>query len=348
MRLAVLVSLIGFIGLIIPGWAPAFDIEERQVFDVSKPASQLRILSTADLAVFAPYITAFQRENPGIAIDYTVASSTEVMKAIFAEGQSFDLVISSAMDLQTKLANDGFARTHLSDVTAGLPDWARWRDQVIAFTQEPAVMILSEAAFEGLSMPQTRAELISILRAHPERFRGRVGTYDIRTSGLGYLFATQDSRVSESFWPLMEVLGRLQPRLYCCSGAMIEDVITGRLAIAYNVLGSYAERRLADQSGIRIVHPSDATSLMLRTAIIPTNAQDAGNAGRMIDFLAAGRGVGTVAGENALPRIRAGGAEDEFVRPIRLGPELLVFLDAMRRKSFLQNWSLSVEQLDAD
>ena len=343
MRLAVLV---GLIGLVLPVWAAAFDIEEHRLFDAANPASQLRILSTADLAVFAPYITAFQSENPETEVDYTVASSTEVMKAIFDEGQSFDLVISSAMDLQTKLANDGFARTHRSDVAAGLPEWASWRDQVIAFTREPAVMILSEAAFEGLSLPQTRAELISILRAHPERFRGRVGTYDIRTSGLGYLFATQDSRISESFWPLMEVLGRLQPRLYCCSGAMIEDVISGRLAIAYNVLGSYARRRLADQSGILIVRPSDATSLMLRTAIIPVSATEVDAAGRMIDFLVAGPGPGTVPVENTLPGIRAVKPEEEFVRPIRLGPELLVFLDAMRRRSFLENWSLSIEQLD--
>ena len=127
---------------------------------------------------------------------------------------------------------------------------------------------------------------------------------------------------------------------------MIEDVISGRLAIAYNVLGSYAGRRLADQSGILIVHPSDATSLMLRTAIIPVSATEVDAAGRMIDFLVAGPGPGTVPVENTLPGIRAVKPEEEFVRPIRLGPELLVFLDAMRRRSFLENWSLSIEQLD--
>jgi iron(III) transport system substrate-binding protein len=32
------------------------------------------------------------------------------------------------------------------------------------------------------------------------------------------------------------------------------------------------------------------------------------------------------------------------LRPIRLGPELLVFLDQMRRETFLRNWSNSILQ----
>ena len=248
MRISILAALI--IALFLP-LAEALDVEEQKSFDVPDADTRLRILSTGDLSVFEHYILAFQRANPLTAVDYTVASSTEVMRAIYDEGQPFDLVISSAMDLQTKLANDGLARSYRSDVTASLPDWAKWRDQVIAFTQEPAVMILSENAFAGLEIPETRGDLIAILRAHPDRFRGRIGSYDIRTSGLGYLFATQDSRNSESFWPLMEVFGRLDLRLYCCSGAMINDVESGRLAIAYNVLGSYAQGRLRSAEDMR-------------------------------------------------------------------------------------------------
>ena len=182
MRIAGLAALIGGV---LSFHAVAFEIEERKSFDVEDPQTRLHVLSTADLAVFEPYLFAFQVQNPRIAIDYTVASSTEVMKAIFEERESFDVVISSAMDLQTKLANDGFVRDHRSDVTRRLPSWATWRDQVIAFTQEPAVIVVSEAAFDGLSIPESRGDLIALLRLHPERFKGRVGTYDIRTSGLG-------------------------------------------------------------------------------------------------------------------------------------------------------------------
>lgn len=48
-----------------------------------------------------------------------------------------------------------------------------------------------------------------MLRQHPQVFRGRIGTYDVRQSGLGYLFATQDTRASEIYWRLTEVMGGL-------------------------------------------------------------------------------------------------------------------------------------------
>ena len=72
-----------------------------------------RIL-TADLEVFEPYLLAFQAARPDLTIDYTVASSAELHRAI-RNGAVFDLALSSAMDLQFQLANDGYAQRHQSD-----------------------------------------------------------------------------------------------------------------------------------------------------------------------------------------------------------------------------------------
>jgi hypothetical protein len=203
-----------------------------------------------------------------VTIDYTVASSTEVMDGISREKQPFDIVISSAMDLQTKLANDGFARNHTSPATQDLPDWAVWNDMVYAFTQEPAGFVISNALFEGLPIPQNRQQLITALRQNPNRFKGRVGTYDIRKSGAGYLFATQDARASDTYWRLTEVMGTLDPTLYCCASEMIDDVVNGDLAVAYNVLASYAEKS-PHKDKFTIILPSDFSIVMLRTILIP-------------------------------------------------------------------------------
>ena len=336
--LAVLFSLIGSLV-----WA--FELEESRSYDAPGDASRLRILSTADAAVFEPIIRAFQARHPGISITYDVASSTEVMKALSEEGAVYDLAISSAMDLQTKLANDGFAQSYASDPTARLPAWASWRNQVFAFTQEPAVLVYSRAAFAGLTLPANREELIDLLRRNPDVFQGRVGTYDARASGLGYLFATQDSRNTESFWRLVEVMGRLDAKLYCCSGAMITDVAEGRLALAYNVLGSYASSRLAETPGVGIIEMEDFVSIMLRTALIPKTAHDPETAGLMIDFLAELPLRPDLVAQTGLPAVDALGPSDSAaIRPIRLGPGLLVFLDSMRRSTFLRSWVNSIEQ----
>lgn len=322
----------------------AFEIEDRRVYE-GQGGSTLTIISTADANVFEPIIHAFQAEKPTITIDYTIASSTELMRAIYEEGAEFDLVISSAMDLQTKLANDGFAMPYRSEATDALPSWAKWRNQLFAFTQEPAVMVISEKAFQNREVPMSREQLISMLRESPEDFDRNIGTYDVRRSGAGYLFATQDSRNTDSFWRLAEVMGRLNVQLYSGSRDMITDVAEGRLALAYNVVGSYAVSRLADTPGIRIVAFEDYLSVMLRTALIPTTAKNPDGAGDMIDFLAGLDNRPELTKRTSLPPINAEAlAQNSAARVIRLGPGLLVFLDRLKKEAFLRSWENSIVQ----
>jgi iron(III) transport system substrate-binding protein len=337
--------LVFLLFVIFAGQSLGFEIERQENYPAQNPQQEIRILSTADIDVFEPILLAFQAQNPNISIDYVVSSSREVMKAIFEEQAQFDLVISSAMDLQTKLANDGFAQSYSSEATDGMPDWAKWRNQVFGFTQEPAVMVISKSAFADLGVPRTRQELIEMLRNNPETFSNRIGTYDVRTSGLGYLFATQDSRNTESFWRLAEVMGRLNARLYCCSGGMIRDVANGKLALAYNVLGSYAESQLAGADGVEIVALDDFVGVMLRTALIPKGAKNKAAAGKMIDFLVRLSARPDLTSQSGLPPIaEPTQPAGSVLRPIRLGPGLLVFLDRLRRENFITSWTSSLQQ----
>ena len=342
MRLACLAALIW--AWLAP-WALGFEVEDRVHYPGTPAASVLRIISTADREAFEPILLAFQRARPSVEIDYTITGTTDLMQAIQNEGAVFDLAISSAMDLQTKLANDGFAQTYAGAPLGDLPGWASWRNQVFAFTQEPAVLVVSNADFPPGTAPHSREELIAILREDPERFRGRVGTYDVRRSGFGYLMATQDSRNSEAFWRLMEVMGRLDAKLYCCSSDMIGAVAGGDLALAYNVLGSYASSQRALIDGFQIIEFEDYVNVMLRTALIPTTAENPNGAKAFIDFLI---GLGQrpdLVRRSGLPAIDTlSFDENTALRPIRFGPGLLVFLDQLRRRNFLKSWESSLVQ----
>jgi len=323
--------------------AAAFEIEDRKVYPGTSD-EMIKVLSTADLDVIEPFILQFQTSQPSLGVDYTVASSANVYQAV-REGASFDLVLSSAMDLQFQLANDGFAQPYTSSSTEDLPDWAQWRSLVFAFTAEPAVAVISRERFEGIPLPNTRQELISILRDNPDRFAGAVGTYDVRKSGLGYLFATQEARNSDVFWRLSEIIGRLEPRLYCCSAQMIDEVISGDLAIAYNVLGSYAERRLAEDGGskMQVLELEDFGNVMLRTALIPSVAENADGAGSFLDALiTAGLDDGNAWAFPPLQPLSEAGSPS--FGPIRLGPALMVYLDPLTRRAFLASWEDAMEQ----
>ncbi|MGR3759573.1 ABC transporter substrate-binding protein [Roseobacteraceae bacterium NS-SX3] len=324
--------------------AAGFEAEERRWIG-PQDGRVLRVISTTDTEILAPLLDSFLQRHPGTAIDYVVANSSEVMKAVLDGSEQFDIALSSAMDLQTKLANDGYTLPHRSAATAMIPDWGEWRNHVFAFSLEPASMVVSAAALPGSKMPRTRQDLIALLRAEPERFRGKVGTYDVALSGLGYLFATQDARTSETYWRLMEVMGALEPQLFCCSAAMIERVAAGDLLVAYNVLGSYARTRkdLAEQ--IAVIDPEDYTHLMMRSAVLLEGAVQLELAQALADHLITAAWSRPPAPEYPFGAPAAAyGAAASPARPIQLGPGLLVYLDGEKRKRFMAEWLSAMRQ----
>jgi iron(III) transport system substrate-binding protein len=325
----------------IPPMAQAFEVEDEQVFG-SGSGPLIAVLSTTDTEIFAPLLNGFLARRPDLRIRYVVASSQEVFRAIHAEGAAFDLVISSAMDLQMKLANDGFAAAYTSEAVSALPPWARWRDRLFGFALEPVVLLASRRALAGLATPRTRRDLIDMLRADPARFNGRIATYDPHVSGAGYLFATQDARQTDAFWRLAEVMGRLNARLYCCSGEMIDDLESGALALAYNVVGSYALTRVPGNPDILVIEPEDFTVALLRTAFVPVGAGQPALGGQLLDFMLApqGRALMGVAGLPPLDQA----ALTPHLRPIRLDPGLLVYLDRIKRLRFLAEWDAAMTQ----
>ncbi|WP_435258595.1 ABC transporter substrate-binding protein [Thioclava sp. FR2] len=323
--------------------AAAFEIEdERQFGPVSGP--QLKVLSTTDISILQPVITAWLDSNPQTGLHYVMASSQEVYQAIASEKQAFDVVISSAMDLQMKLANDGFAAPLPEDALGQQPDWAGWRDLLVAVAQEPVVLVLADGAVPpGQEVPRTRRDLIALLRDNPERFRGKVGSYDPAISGAGYLFAAQDARLSDTFWRLAEVMGRLDARLYCCSSDMIDDLREGRLLVGYNVLGSYAIAW--GGQGYSVIELEDYTLTLLRTALIPRNAPNAAGADAFMRYLLSSAGQALIAKGAGLPTVEAAAFERKpHLRPIRLDPGLLANVDGVTRRRFLDEWRSAMEQ----
>jgi iron(III) transport system substrate-binding protein len=324
---------------LLPQVISAQDWEDRQLFNARASTQMLRIISSTDTSLFAPIIESFVSLHPDVAVEYLVTGTADIDDIFRANPDAFDLVISSAMDLQLKIANDGLARP-VPNVSH--PSWAQWRQSLFAFTSEPAAIVINREAFAGYPVPNTRQELIEALRARPEIFRGRVGTYDVRQSGLGYLFATQDSRASETYWRLMEVMGALNVRLYCCSGNMIDDLADGTILVAYNVLGSYATARFEIRDAIDIILPSDFPTTMMRTAMVSIDAPHSETAGAFIQHLTTLQS-GTDGRVFPLPplNLQLNGGERAT---IALEPALITYLDTLKRRRFLAEWEDAVIQ----
>ena len=163
----------------------------------------LTVLGTTDVALFAPLLEAFADSTPELAVHYEQWASNDLHAVAAAacrgERPPADLIVSSAVDLQVKLVNDGCAQPHRSVPTAALPAAANWRDELFGVTEEPAVIVYNRDLVPPDEAPRTRFDLIDLLRPADSRYAGRVATYDIEDSGLGYLFAFADSQQATTF-----------------------------------------------------------------------------------------------------------------------------------------------------
>ena len=100
------------------------------------------------------------------------------------------------MDLQVKLVNDGLMASTIPE-SANLPQWAQYQKQAYGTTFEPLAIVCNKRLIPENEVPKTRAELIKLLASQPDKFRGKLTTYDVEKSGVGFNALTQDAHLNE-------------------------------------------------------------------------------------------------------------------------------------------------------
>lgn len=333
------------VALASPVPAAAQEAEASATFGPANATAELHIRGATDIIALAPVILAFLETLPGLQVTLESWNTNDLYQVAAANCRSdaaeADLLMSSAVDQLVALVNDGCALPHRSAQTAALPASHNWRDELFGVTREPAVILYNRDLVSAEEAPRTRFDLIDLLRPADTRFAGRVATYDIEASGVGYLLAFSDSQQATTFGSLLESFARTGAVATCCSAEITEAVAEGRYLVAYNVLGSYAMKRAAEDRRIAVVAPEDYTLVLSRAAMIPKGAANPTAAGLFIDFLLSDAGREALARQFLVARDGQGGLPDEeasFYRPIRLTPALLLGLDRQKRATFLARW----------
>lgn len=324
--------------------------EDFRIIGPEGATRTLLVRGSTDIEAFSPVMQAFIDSTINTRIRYEQWGSNALYQRsdddCHSPGVDADLLISSAIDQQVKLVNDGCAIAHRSANTRRLPDHAIWRNELFGITREPAVLVYNREELVGDEVPLSRFDLIDRLRPNDSRFAGRVATYDIEQSGLGYLFAFADSQQASTFGALLEAFGRTGAVATCCSAELIDAVAEGRFLVAYNVLGSYALARAAIDPRIGVVAPQDYTLILLRGAMIPKGAQQVDIARAFLDFLLSDQGLAVLRQSHLIATFDDSDAADfssktgatPVLRPIPLSPTLLVGLDQMKRELFIRQW----------
>ena len=311
------------------------------------------VYAATDANVIAPLLADFSALYPRIAVEYHDLNTRELndrfLEEVASKTPTVDVLWSPAMDLQMKLANDGFAQVYESPEVAGLAPWAVWRSEAFGTTLEPYVFIHDRRRLPAAQAPQSHAELARWLEASPGALRGRVGTYDPERSAIGYLLLTQDSRIDPAFPETLRSYARAGLALHATVSGMIEQVRAGAEILAFNVNGSYALFAARDDPDLVVVYPKDYVLAASRIALIAKTAPHPHAARVFLDYVLSRRGQEVMAGRCGLFSIRTDVAGENTatalaqrlgarLKPIHVGPSLLVFLDDSKRADFIRRW----------
>ena len=311
------------------------------------------VYAATDANIIAPLLADFSGLYPRIAVEYRDLNTRDLNDRFLAEVASntptVDVLWSPAMDLQMKLANDGFAQVYDSPEAAGVAPWAVWRSEAFGTTLEPYVFIHDWRRLAPAQAPQSHAELARWLEASTETLRGRVGTYDPERSAIGYLLLTQDSRIDPAFPENLRAYARAGLALHGTVAGMIDRVRAGAEILAFNVNGSYALFAARDDPNLTVVYPKDYVLAASRIALIAKTAPHPNAARVFLDYVLSHRGQEVMAARCGLFSIRtdvpgentAAALAQQLggrLKPIHVGPSLLVFLDSSKRADFIRRW----------
>ena len=333
----------------VPAGYPA---DYQKIIDGAKKEKKLVVYGATDSKATQPLVKDFSALYPGISVEYNDMNSTEVYNRFISEvaagGTTADAVWSSAMDLQMRLASEGYALKYKSVESAKLPSWSIWEDQAYGTTFEPAAIVYNKRLLDPKEVPQTHADFVKLIQQ--PKFKDKVTTYDIEKSGVGFMLMAQDARVNPKFTDLLGAFGAAKVRVQSSTGTMMERISSGENLIGYNVVGSYALVRAKTDPSIGVVMPKDYTLVLSRVLFINKGAKNPNAAKLWLDYMLSHRAQNIIANESKLFAIRedvtgeATSAElikqvgKDNVKPVPVHPSLMEYLAPVKRMAFLKQW----------
>src|SRR5438132_494511 len=334
-----------------------YPTDYAQTIAAAKKEGKVVVYSALDTKAAGPLIKDFNAVYPGIKVEYNDMNSTEMYNRFIAEvasGQgSADVMWSSAMDLQVKLVDDGQALTYASPEAGKLPGWAAYKSQAYGTTYEPAVFIYNKRLVTADEVPQDHAAFAKLIATKAAKFIGKVKTYDIEKSGVGFMFVVQDAKYFPGMKDLEKGFGASSYKVYSSTGNMLEKVSSGEHLLGYNVLGSYALVRAKKDPALGVVLPKDYTLVLSRVIFIGRQAKNPSAAKVWVDYVLSQRGQKMIGGEVELFAIRDD-VDAEYtakklnqqlganVKPIPVSSEIVEYLEPKKRLEFLSAWKAAL------
>ena len=334
---------------------PGYPADYQRIVEAAKREGRLVVYSVLSNKAAQPLVDDFRKLYPEIEVAYDGEKGSNEIDDLYradvtAGKDSADIMWSSAMDLQMRLVEEGRAATYVSPETQHLPRWASYGGKAYGTTFEPVVFVYNKKLLKEEDLPRDHATLASMLAQRAGIFKGKVTSFDIEKSGVGYLFAAQDGRRFAGLDGLLKEFGRLNYQPSGGTGVMLQKVASGEYLLGYNIMGAYAlVRGKKDLPDLGVVFPQDYTLILSRVMFISKEAKHPNAAKLWTDYMLSARGQKVIGDALELYAVRddidAKYTARELNRvlgksatPIPIGPEIVEDLAPSRHAAFIRRW----------
>lgn len=329
---------------------------ESAVATAAKLEGTVVVYSTIDPKLIRFLIDDFELMYPGIKVANATLNPVELDNRFAEEnksvGHSADVVWSAAMDRQMECVTRGCALAYASPEAGALPTWAKWKDQVYGTTYEPIVIVYNRRFVQQGEIPTTHAALNKLLSANPEKYQGKISTYDPERNALGSLLLALDAKYDPQFWKLVTTMGSRGLETQASTDTIFDRISSGQNLIAYDILGSDAVKRAKRDPTVGVQYTVDYTLVLSRLILIAKTARHP-NAGKLwLDYVLSKRGQQQMQIADLYP-IREDVTNIEpglallrqlpgVAKPISADPSLAQIVDNNKRRAFENRWNAAL------
>ena len=329
---------------------------ESAVATAAKLEGTVVVYSTIDPKLIRFLIDDFEMMHPGIKVANATLDPAELdnrfAKENKSDGHSADVVWSAAMDRQMECVRRGCALVYASPEAGALPTWAKWKDQVYGTTYEPIVIVYNRRFVQQGEIPTTHAALTKLLSANPEKYQGKVSTYDPQRNALGSLLLALDAKYDPQFWKLANAMGSRGIETQASTDTIFDRISSAQNLIAYDILGSDAIKRAKRDPTVGVQYTVDYNLVLSRLILIAKTAPHPNAAKLWVDYVLSKRGQQQMQIADLYP-IREDVTSIEpglallrqlpgVAKPIKADPSLAQIVDDNKRRAFENRWNAAL------
>ena len=305
------------------------EAQQRDAFNIVGTLAPEQFHSLLEqIAVQAPFL------DPS----YTQMRENDIVSAVessVAPENPIDLAILPTPDMGVRLANEGYLSA--LQIAPAQPDPSHWRQEVFSLFYDPSVVLVRNAAFEQTAIIKNRRNLVRFLESRPDWLRKRVGLVNIGIDNQSFAYAAQDQLRSPLFWRITQAFGDLEARIYETNAEILEALRSGQIDLAYNM--PLSQLTFGPQQGIQVVVPDDYVVALPWVVVAPASSKNR-SAATVVKILRMeifkrrfpGPAFWKVGHRNGILQ----------AQHVKIGPELLVFQDPLKKTSILDIWFQTV------